>query len=194
MIKVSVKADISRAMDKLGRIPKEVMDKAVPRALNKIAAQTKTQASRSIRDAGYGLKVYVIKKNIFIRRARPGDRLASVVAKGNAVIPLIDYGARPVRDGVSVNVKNGRKVIKHAFIAIMPNGHKGVFMREGNGHKLVTRNGMRVWSGLPIRQLYGPSIPAAFVNETVQLELRRKIIENFPRIFEHEVRFLNLKR
>ncbi|WP_025041018.1 phage tail protein [Nitrosospira briensis] len=193
MIKVSVKADISKALAKLGNVPKEVMDKAVPRALNKIAAQVKTQTSRSIRDAGYGLKVYVIKKQLYIRRARPGDRLAKVGAR-SAVVPLIDYGARAVKAGVSVNVKNGRKIIAGAFIATMPNGHKGVFVRTGAGHKLRVKNGMRVWSGLPIRQLYGPSVPAAFVNDIVQAALKRKIIDNFPRIFEHEVRYLSLKR
>jgi hypothetical protein len=58
-----------------------------------------------------------------------------------AQVTLINYGATQTKRGVSVCVKNGRKLLRHAFIATMPNGHKGVFEREGTGHKLVTKKG-----------------------------------------------------
>ena len=190
MMKASVKVDITRALAKFGNVRKEVMDKAVPRALNKVAAEVKTESSRGIRNAGYNLKVGTIKKQIDIRRATRGNLRAVVRATGRP-IPLINYGARQTKAGVSVKVKNGRKIIKHAFIAAMPTGHKGVFVRVGAGHKKTVKNGKVVWSGLPIKQLFGPSIPSAFSNEVVQAALRRKIKDRFPLLLNHEIAFIN---
>jgi hypothetical protein len=193
MINISVKADISRALAKLQSAPKDVMTRAVPRALNRVAAEAKTESSRSIRAAGYKLKAGAIKKQISIRRATRSELKAIVKATGKP-IPLIEYAAREVSTGVSVAVKGGRKIIKHAFIATMPTGHKGVYVRVGKGHKKVIKNGKVIWSGLPIKQLYGPSIPAAFSNEVVQDALKLKIKQRFPQLLAHEMAFLGLKR
>src|SRR5262249_21377642 len=99
----------------------------------------KPASSKEIRGAGYNLKAAVIKKAISIDKASP-DKLAAIVRAKGRPIPLIEYGARPnepnVRLPVSVQVKGARKIIKHAFIAIMPGGHKGVFVRvPGAQHK-----------------------------------------------------------
>lgn len=192
MLNISVKADISRAMAKLGNVRKEVMDKAVPRALNKVAAETKTESSRSIRNAGYKIKAGAIKKQIAIKRANRSELKAVVTASGKP-IPLIAYGARQVGSGVSVSVKGSRKIIRHAFIAEV-NGHRGVFVRVGRGHKRVVKHGKVVWSGLPIKQLYGPSIPAVFGNDVIQQALRAKIKNRFPILFKHEIDYLSLRR
>ncbi|SHM05786.1 Prophage minor tail protein Z (GPZ) [Nitrosospira sp. Nsp11] len=190
MIKVSVKADISKALAKLGSIPKEVMDKAVPRALNKVAAETRTESSRSIRAVGYNLGVNTIKRRIDIRKANR-NVLKAVLRVTGKPIPLINYAARQTKKGVSVKVKSGRKVIQHAFIATMPTGHIGVVVRVGTAHKMNRKN---VWSGLPIKQLFGPSIPTAFSNEVVQQTLRDKIKNRFPILLKHELQYLSLKR
>ncbi|AXL51343.1 hypothetical protein DSC91_003968 [Paraburkholderia caffeinilytica] len=66
-----------------------------------------------------------------------------------------------------MRVKNGRKLLRHAFIATMPNGHRDIFKREGSGHQRVTKKGRSYMSGLPIRSLYGSSIPDALTNDIV---------------------------
>ncbi|MDR3414208.1 MAG: phage tail protein [Formivibrio sp.] len=192
MIKINVQVDIDRAISKLAHVPSEVQDKALPRALNKTASQAKVQASREIRNAGYGLKVSEIKKAIAIRRANRSDLVASVYASGRP-IALINYNARQTKAGVTVSVKNGRKLIRGAFIATMPSGHTGVYERVGSGHKKVMHNGAAQWRGLPIKELFGPSIPSAFMNETVQNALVTAIRERFPRLFAHEIAYLGLK-
>jgi len=192
MLNISVKADISRAMAKLANVRKEVMEKAVPRALNKVAAETKVESSRSIRSAGYKIKASAIKKQISIKRANRSELKAVVTASGKP-IPLIEYAARQVSTGVSVSVKGSRKIIRHAFIAEV-NGHKGVYVRVGKGHKKVIKNGKVVWSGLPIKQLYGPSIPAVFGSDVIQQALKDKIKTRFPVLLRHEVDYLSLGR
>ena len=160
--------------------------------MNKVAAETKVESSRSIRSAGYKIKASAIKKQIAIKRANRSELKAVVTASGKP-IPLIAYGARHVGSGVSVSVKGSRKIIKHAFIAEV-NGIKGVFVRVGKGHKKVIKNGKVVWSGLPIKQLYGPSIPAVFGNDLIQQALRAKIKTRFPILLKHEVDYLSLGR
>lgn len=192
MIKIDVRADISKALAKLTTISNEVRDKAVVRALNKTATQVKTQAAREIRDVGYNLKIGKIKQSIDIRRASKSTLVAVVKASGRP-IGLINYAARQTKSGVSVQVKGGRKVINGAFIATMPSGHKGVFVRLGDAHKKVTRRGKVRWSGLPIKELFGPSIPVAFLNKTVQSALQLAAREKFPRILQQEIAYLRLK-
>lgn len=192
MIKINVKADISQALAKLDRICDDVREKAIVRAINKTADQVKVQASREIRDAGYNLKIAKIKQSITLRRASKTELVAVLKASGRP-IGLINYGAREVKSGVSVQVKNGRKIIRGAFKATMPNGHKGVFIRKGSGHKKVVKSGKAVWHGLPIDELFGPSIPSAFMNKVVQDALQAAVREKFPRLLKHELEYLRLK-
>lgn len=173
-------------------MPDKVREKATVRAINKTAEQVKVQASREIRDAGYNLKIAKIKKAITLRRASKTELVAVLRATGKPV-GLINYSARQTKAGVSVQVKNGRKLISGAFIATMPNGHKGVFVRKGHGHRKVVKGGKTTWSGLPIDELFGPSIPSAFMNKVVQDALRSAVREKFPRLLKHELQYLSQK-
>lgn len=66
---------------------------------------------------------------------------------------LIAFSARQTKHGVSYRISRtaGRKTIEHGFIAKMPSGHRGVFIRGGP-------------SRLPIRELQGPSIWTVVTN------------------------------
>lgn len=185
MINISVQHNFKQVAVKLFELRTDVLEKAKVRALNKVAAQAKVAASKEIRAAGYNMKASAIKQKITIRRAVSGNAVVVLKCSGRP-IPLVEFAARETKAGVSVNVKNGRKVIQGAFIATMPTGHKGVFVRVGKQHK---KNGKGVWSGLPIKELFGPSIPAAFGNEIVQAALVRLVREKFPAILEHEIKF-----
>ena len=187
---IDVRNNMSRVMADMSRVTKEVMERATVSALNKTVAQAKTAAAREIRSAGYGLSPSTIKKALIIKKAYPGKLTASIVASGKP-IPLVQYAARATAKGVSVNVLHGRKVVAHAFIATMPSGHKGVFVRQAGGkHKPVNKDGRKRWSALPIRELFGPAIPDALSNATVQQTLQAFIDEKFPQLFEHEIKWL----
>jgi len=166
---------------------------AVVRALNKTMDRVKVRAAREVRDAGYKLKISDIKKAIRLNRATSGRLRADAVASGRP-IPLIQYNAKQVGAGVSVDVLNGRKVVAKAFIATTPSGSTQVFIREPNAiHKKVVKGGKVQWSALPIRKLYGPSIPDALANKAVADAIVQLIGDRFPVILEHEHSFL-LKR
>lgn len=184
--------DVRNALSALDGIRAEIADKALVRAINKTADQAKVQASRAIRDAGYKIKAGTIKASITIARATATTLQASVIAKGKR-IPLVEYTARPVKPGVTVAVKEGRKLVRGVFFATMPTGHRGVYERDTRrGAKRVPyqRNGKRNTKQLPIRELYGPSIPQAFVNATVQDALLTGVRERFPVILARELAYV----
>lgn len=166
------------------------MPEATMRALNKIGSQAVVATSREVRAAGYNLKIGEIKRGIKLIRATKSSLKASVVATGRPV-PLIQYSARQTAKGVSVSVLRGRKVIAGAFIATMPSGHKGVFVREDNARaKKVGQGGKAKWHALPIRELFGPSIPDGMANKVVQEALQQMVVERFPKLLAHEQAWL----
>jgi hypothetical protein len=190
---VNVRSNVDVLTMELLASARDMRDQATVRALNKMGDQVKVAAARSVRDAGYNLKIGDIKKALKVVKATQGNLRATVVASGKP-IPLILYGARATAKGVTVSVLKGRKVIAGAFIATMPGGHKGVFVREPNArHKKVARGGKPAWNALPIRELYGPSIPDGMANAAVQEALMALIADKFPGILEHEHEWLRRK-
>ena len=172
------------------------MQDALRISLNKMAEQSKVAAAREVVKAGYKLKVSTIKAGIRIERASAGNLKATLVATGKP-IPLIAYGAKwggPKSAGVRVNVKTAGKMINGAFIATMPNGKKGVFVRMPGGKHIKTMKGGKAsYHQLPIRQLYGPSIPDMVWNDTVQKALIDLYLEKFPALLRHEKWRLSMK-
>ncbi|KVM47118.1 hypothetical protein WJ58_28880 [Burkholderia ubonensis] len=189
MIDVTVRANTKAATAAVLLNSRDIA-RATARALNKTAAQVRTGASREIRAAGYNLKAGTIRKTLSTTRATPARLIAALTATGRP-IPLINYGARQTTKGVTVRVKNGSKTLRHAFIATMASAHIGVFERVGTGHKRVTKNGRAHWSGLPIRELYGPSIPDALGNAAVQKTMGQLIEDRYPTILAHEFAWIS---
>lgn len=186
VIKVDVRGDLKRIIADAQNKQRDVRSVAVPRALNKMADQVKVSAARSVRDTGYKLKVSDIKKGLRVQRANASMLTSKVVASGRP-IPLIAYGGRQVAKGVSVDVLNGRKVVAHAFIATMPSGHKAVLVRMGDTHKKKHKGGRVVWSGWPVKQLFGPSVPDGLANAAVQEALQQLVRDKFPTILKQQI-------
>lgn len=195
MIKLDVKLDVKAITASIAQIAKE-QEKAVVRALNKTAAQARTEAARSVRAAGYNIKIAAIKKSFTISKARSRHLVVTLKSTGEQ-IKLINYGARQSKSGVSVQVLEGRQVLRHVFLAKNARGGVGIFERvdrQGGKHKVVVRNGKKVRIGLPIKELFGPSIPQALSNEIVEKALMDKIREKFPAILAHEVQWLAMSK
>lgn len=184
MIQPHASIDIRDSLAYLDNVKSEIGDKALVRALNQTAAQAKVQASREIRASGYKVKAATVKASIAIVRANSTTLRAIVAAKGKR-IGLVEYSPRQTKAGVTVAVKAGRKLVRHAFLTTLSGGHRGVFARVLIGSKRASR--------LPIEELFGPSIPQAFANATVQNALITGVRDRFPRILAKEVNFLQLK-
>lgn len=158
--------------------------KAGASALNKMAQQAKSEASRRIRSR-YNIKKGDLDSNFRLRRASVNNLSAIVTASGNP-LPLYDFGARQTKAGVSVMVLKGqRKVVqpidgRRAFIATMSSGHVGVFVRKGK-------------SRLPIQELSSLSIPQMFGTKNVMGALTAFVNERLRPLLVHEIEFFRGK-
>ncbi|MBN1377856.1 MAG: phage tail protein [Gammaproteobacteria bacterium] len=127
----------------------KALPKIVTRGINKTATAVRTQIVRGIAE-NINLKIGDIRKKIILKKASYLRWLAEIFVSGRR-IPLISFGARQTKSGVSYRIdkSTGRKKLAHAFIATMSTGHSGVFKRRGKAR-------------LPIDERFGPSLGAAY--------------------------------
>lgn len=193
MTDVNISMTIQEMAAALANLSANFREQAVPIALNDMAKQCRTQASRKIRET-YNIKSATLKKNLEIKVATKTKLTASVVASVGS-LPMIAFTPSQNKSGVGVTIKKGeRKTVKHAFITTMPSGHVGVFSRyDGKGNVLSGAHRGAHGSALPIKELYtiGPS--RAFASDAVQSVLQNLINAKFAQILEGKIQYL-LKR
>lgn len=192
MLTIDVRADIERAVRSLTEVQRKIVPTAASRALNKTAAQAKTQAAREIRNQ-YNISTRIIGRHIHLHRATPATLTASVSAEGEK-LPIVAFGARQTKRGVTAQIKRGaRRLIRSAFVATLRSGHRGVFARgqyAGRGFVRRTRR-IRPYPkpDLPITELFTVGVPQGFSNRLVLEALERKVRDKFPSLLDHEIRF-----
>jgi hypothetical protein len=185
LINIDVRSDLNAVIVGLQGYRQELIDGAVVRALNRTATTVRAEAAREINDEYPGLKIGVVKDRIRIQQATKVT-LRTIISVSGRPIPIVEFAARQTRDGVTVNVKGKRKLLRGAFIATMPGGHRGVFFRRGRGGKRAAR--------LPIDQVFSISLPVAFSNKKVMAAVVRSAKERFPAALAQEANFLTLKK
>lgn len=148
------------------------LPRVVSRAINRTATSARANIVRLIA-AKAKIKQKGIRKGISLRKATYRRWLAHLNVYGRR-IPLIHFGARQIRTGVSYKIEKAgpRKRIQSAFVQTMPSGHKGVFKR----HRPTTKR-------LPIVQRYGPSVGAVYegsgrLAKKVKEEAHKKLVKN----------------
>ncbi|AGT09471.1 phage tail protein [Paracoccus aminophilus] len=117
--------------------------RAFSRAINHETAKAQTAVKRVIASST-GIRAGDVQKQIRRTRATVNNLSASIVARGEA-FPLKYFGAKQFSFGVRAKPWGQWQRFPHAFVSASLGGH--VFVREGSGR-------------LPIRQLWGPSVPA----------------------------------
>jgi hypothetical protein len=173
-MKISITADTSKARKYL-QDAQQAADRAKVSALNKIAVTARAEASRLIA-ARRGLKVGTVKQQIRIIRASRDLARAEIVVSGRP-IPLRDYAARQTKRGTTVVVTKGqRKLVRsggNAGFQIVKIGNN-VFVREGKRR-------------LPIRKLYGPSLPSTFSQKAITEAVTKAAREAWPKRYREEL-------
>lgn len=157
-----------------------LLEQSVVGTLNKLGTRSRTEIVRLVRQT-YNVKAGDVRKAVEIRRARRGSAVVDLLSIGRR-IPLVAFGARQRRRGVSVRVKKsgGTKIIPNTFIAVMPTGHRGVFERVGRKR-------------LPITELFGPAIPQMVKNRENINKVVEKISRDAPVIMRQEINFRVLR-
>jgi hypothetical protein len=146
------------ALDELGRAGQV----ALRRSLRRTAASVRAVMASAVA-TDVGLRVGTVRDEIRLRIDE--EAIAARISVSGARIPLEEFSANgplPSRGrgrGVTARIGGVRKRYVGAFRARLRSGHVGVFTRTASS----TRKSVGAWSkNLPIRQLFGPSLPHVF--------------------------------
>jgi len=156
--------------------------KASARALNKTMLHVRTQAVRSVTEK-YRIKAADVKSHMKPTRKATGGSLRATFRSIGRRISLVYFGATQKRTWPGARVKmyrrGAREVIPHGFIATMPSGHKGVFLRKAG-------------ESLPIVERTGPAVPQMLkgIWDKLQRVAGPKLRENLVHEIEWERRKL----
>ena len=209
MVALTIESEIKDVTKSLKRWQKVALPKSTRQAMNKTITAVRSVAVKAI------AKDLRIKQKAVraATRKKPAKGntiwllVASVIAYGGW-IPLIQYKARQTRRGVThaASRGKGRKLIPGAFIARMPSGHRGVYLRQG-GSNMGRGPRRRVKSGasmgkyyrpsLPIRELWGGHIPRSmlgpYVMESIDSMAYRRFQKEFHRALTWNIEKVRVK-
>ncbi|EFK10173.1 conserved hypothetical protein [delta proteobacterium NaphS2] len=179
------KSDIQEIKRTLKGI-QDAVPKVTQMAVNKTLSGVRTDTTNEVAKV-VALKKKTIRATITVKKLGRNNAAAYVRCTGKRV-PLMAFGARELKSGKGVSVKvlkaEGRKIVKHAFIAKMPNPknpsnrHEGVFWRKYDGprkpwNKKFPYSKMPKQYRLPIMELFSFAIPDVMGNEPTMAEIER---------------------
>lgn len=177
MIRFSITADLTAVKKSISDLKRKKVPQAAARALNKTIRAVRVEANKQIRQER-ALPASVVRDSLRVSLANKDKLVAAVVASGRP-IPLRGYAARETRKGVTVKVSpGGRKLVKHA-------GNAAFMVAKFGGHVYARTGSAR----LPMKKLYGPSLPATFIKEKVQSAMDKVAGDTWPKRFAEELRF-----
>ena len=152
---------------------------ALSRAINRAAANAKTNASKKVVEK-YNIKAKDVKATINITKANKSS-LGSVVKSVGERIPLIKFKVSPS----TPRPKNPPKILK---VSVKKGGLKelvGAFVADVNGNKVFKRTSK---SRLPIQQLYGPAVPQMLGTDNTREYIENEYTKVFDQRLDHEIK------
>lgn len=169
---------LQRARHMLVGFEKEI-PKVIARSINRAVENARSNVVREVR-SHYNVRAKDIRTSIKISRANNRYPTAVLSSTGRA-LPTMAFRVRPGtvngarRTPITVSVKKGQAdKLDSAFIATL-GGKTGVYERVGQ-----TR--------LPIRQLYGPSVPQMIGNDEIVQEIADKARAMLDDRLDHEIK------
>jgi len=195
-MRIDVRDNVDQVIASMRGYQRDVVDKAIPLTLNRVAEQARTQAGRELRAAGYNMKQGEIVNAIYLSKASRGRMFVVMRVRRRAKL-LLNFNARETKAGVTVRVKGGAKLIEGAFIGQLRNGEQAVFVEDHSAGKTILRKtkqhkrgSVGGWHSYPVRKLYGPSVGGAYANDQVQSTMRAFIGEKFTDRLTYEIKRL----
>lgn len=183
-IKVSGMEDVERRLGNLKSKAPLVLSRAINRAISNVKKNSAKETS-----SRYYITSGEVKKTLRLVKASKSSLKAAVISSGSG-IALSKFKVNPgttVRyRGASRSPKVYRAGVKKsggvkplagdpkAFIAVMKSGHKGVFERTSD-------------ASLPIKQLYGPSVPQIMKNQDILDVINKDAAETLQKRLDVEI-------
>lgn len=176
--------DVERRLGNLKSKAPLVLSRAINRAISNVKKNSAKETS-----SRYYITSGEVKKTLRLVKASKSSLKAAVISSGSG-IALSKFKVNPgtpVRyRGASRSPKVYRAGVKKsggvkplagdpkAFIAVMKSGHKGVFERTSD-------------ASLPIKQLYGPSVPQIMKNQDILDVINKDAAETLQKRLDVEI-------
>jgi len=198
MIQINIRHDLNRLSADLRLMAKEQMAAAV-RAINRSMTTVKAQGARDLAKT-IGLPVRLAKGQIRFKRATQAEARALLTFSG-VRIPLRRFGASQTATGAQARLAGKTVSVPHGFIARMPGGHTGVFLRaptaKGQLYNALRYRAQRLRQrgrDLPIAEIFAPSLGETLVRTALDVALARLARERFAVVFGQEAKFRLAKK
>lgn len=187
---------------------KNGLPRVLTRAINKVGGKAHAQTVRELA-AATKLKQKEVRRHMRLRRATWKRLLCEIWSYGRDV-RLIAFGARQTTRGVTAKLppglevrvgpkglaslagtesRGGRPLFAHAFIAEMPSGHKGVFVRYGEP-RIMKRGRYAGKRRQPIEELFVPELRLFFCESGLRARVVADADAMLPREIDMQVRVL----
>lgn len=191
---LDIDTDFNKVNKMLSGMAKKEVSRAAARAINRTLPAIKKEAAPELLKqlgVGIGITQAGLRKAMKIKRARANNLIGMIITSGRR-LPLIRFGARKVKTGVTHTAWGKRQTLQGAFIA-QGTGARGkqVFKRTGGSKRLMTK-GRYAGTGIkrePIEKKYGPSIPGEFLDKDVLKAMDRIGRVKWPINFQRELNF-----
>lgn len=189
-------ADIRAIRERLGQFSDKTPN-VLARAINRTVSNIKTEMKRDT-----AKKYNILNRDVgatLTERKATSKELFGYVKSNGAVIPLSKFKVSPQRtvsydDGEpnpshysAAVLKGGAlKALTHrpkAFVAVMPNGHGGVYERTGTKSRKNPDKEL-------IAQRFGPSVPHMLKNEYIIREIKSKAQSTLQKRIDAEINYI----
>ena len=169
-IKLDVKSDIRDLQRRLRRDQRVLIPKMVNQAVNTTARNAQSKA-KSIVAKEAGLKARDVADRMRLFKSTYKTLAATVEAFGGA-FNLARFKSRETKQGITATAWGKRKVYRGTFFAF---GKRTVFVRSTEKR-------------LPIRPVYGPSVPGTLAQDRIEREVQDHIEQRWPINLEQAAR------
>jgi hypothetical protein len=175
---IQVKFDISAVKHMQRDIPQNIIPTVLMRSLNKTLQATQSTAIKNMANQ-IGVKQKILRDFLSMTKAQKQKLTAILSAphKKRLTLLMIDSHAKQNARGVAYRIDGQRKQLDHAFIALMKNGHCGIYARKPGVKRL------------PIRELQGPSVAYLFMQPETQAAMKNTVDDRWPPLLEHELHY-----
>lgn len=193
---IQVLTDIEALKKQVKRFSKGGITRAQFRALNRSANKAKTFTSRLL-SKDFNIKVSALKPFLFVS-PRASARNSTVAIRGASKrLPIYNFAKGAKRQGalgVRFNSGGGAKVHSHTFIATMPSGHTGIFIRKTvkrykRDVRISPTTGKRYLTQLAIRELTYPSVAHMITNKGRATQVFESFVNDYPRQLHAQLDF-----
>lgn len=167
MIDISVETDIHALKVKLFELRRDVIDRAIPRALNKTASAARAKAVTQIRLAIKKMKAKGVRKRVSIINATRTHHIATI--------------------------RNRRATVPPGAFRLPGHGDM-LYVRVGPKHRIIQSKsgksaGKNISSGYQLMPLQSVQVQREFKSSAIQSLMKAIVRERFPILFEREMKY-----